>query len=265
MCIVAFAINQHPDYPLILIANRDEYTARATQALHLWQTAPAIAAGKDLQAGGTWMGINENGRWAAITNFRDPTLAVGAISRGEIVTQCLTSKKSLSDFFLQLAENADQYSGFNFVAGEVSTDSALLFSNIDQQIYSLNNGVFVVSNGLFTDDWPKMSQLKQSLTQHMHHPQFSTLFDLLQHNEQHDFERLPNTKIDKELEQKLSSVFIQPFNIQNRLYGTRSSTIILAEKNQAHIEERQFEGDKAICHHVELTLNSNLGSRTSNP
>ncbi len=228
MCLVAFALNQHPDYPLILVANRDEFFERPTQNLHWWHDHPRILGGRDLEAGGSWLAVNQSGRWAAVTNFRNPDLPRGQCSRGQLVLDCLTSKLPLKGWFESLAIRSELYSGFNFMAGDVNENSCYYFSNQERSIHSLTPGTYALSNGFFSEDWPKMKKLREQLSQAvlaqtLHSEQLLLLLTQPLRFPSND---LPKTGIKKTLEQKLASPFIKSFLLNGETYGTRSSAIM---------------------------------------
>ena len=163
MCIVALAWRVLDETPLCLISNRDEFYQRPTQALHEWENSPIIA-GQDLQSGGTWMGITTSGRWAVITNFRDgndkntyPT------SRGHIIQEFLQSELTPIRFAQELEKHQCDYAGFNLFVGD--RDQAVYMSNRGEAPQVLAHGVYVVSNGLMSEDWQKTRHLRKRFTQ----------------------------------------------------------------------------------------------------
>jgi len=228
MCLLAFAINQHPDYPFILIANRDEFFDRPTLPLHRWQDHQQIIGGRDEEAGGSWLAIHENGRWAALTNFRDPSLPAGEVSRGMLVNNCLLTHQTLPDWFDELANNADKYSGFNLVAGDLISGECFYLSNQSVGVHTFSDGVYAFSNGHIDDQWPKMHWLRNALADQLtdNNIDSDNLFNLLAHPETVAEEHLPSTGISADMEKKLSSPFIKPFELGHRQYGTRSSAIV---------------------------------------
>lgn len=250
MCLIAFAIRQHPDYPLILLANRDEFFDRSTEPLHQWLDHDHIYGGRDLQAQGTWLAINQFGRWAALTNFRDPSMPEGATSRGELVVNCLNSSLPLKGWFSEIAEQADKYSGFNLVAGDLNTGEVRYYSNREQKIRRLPSGCYAFSNGNFNDDWPKNRYLRTQLIRHLESNQLHSdaLFQLLNQSKPFAPQDLPNTGIPQDIEQSLSSIFIPAFPINGRDYGTRSSSVILVDRLQKiRFYERHFDRQQQLC------------------
>ncbi|MEE4244881.1 MAG: NRDE family protein [Kangiellaceae bacterium] len=233
MCLISFALNQHPDYPLILIANRDEFLNRPTAPLHVWQDQSGIVGGRDNEAGGTWLAINKTGRWAALTNFRNPSEPPAEHSRGALVVDCLESDLSLESWFKQMERNyTTGYAGYNFVAGEYNTEFSFYYSNVERKVRRLSNGHYAISNGRYDDDWPKMKYLREKLANQISGKdvEVDRLFELLTHDQLAAQDQLPNTGIPIEFEKRLSAPFIQPFKIMGRDYGTRSSAALVINK-----------------------------------
>lgn len=231
MCILFFAINQHPDYPVIICANRDEFHQRPTQIMHWWdsentkKTEPNILAGKDLQAGGTWLGLNKYGGFSALTNFRNPSkIDNNKQSRGNLVLNALKHQqaKSLDSLEQQLLNSSPHYNGYNLVYGSLRNLNC--FNNISNSIEPLDTGVHSLCNGKLDDIWPKMALGEQALSQAItknDELDIDDLFRIMQSNQQALPEHLPNTGISSEWEQLLSSIFIV-----SPEYGTRTTNII---------------------------------------
>ncbi len=238
MCLIGFAYKCHSKYDLVFVANRDEAYRRPTRPAQFWDENPNILAGKDLQAGGTWMGINKRGHFAALTNYRDPSISKkNPPSRGELVLNYLNKNITPSAYLDSTHHKADQYMGFNILAG--NHDELLHYSNQQQQINRVEPGIHGLSNHLLDTPWPKVKQAKTDLMEVMNkkHLDEELLFELLQNDMPADDEHLPDTGIGKGLEKQVSPVFIKSKN-----YGTRSSTILLIAKNgQVTFEERRFK------------------------
>jgi uncharacterized protein with NRDE domain len=162
MCLILFAWQQHPDYPLIVIANRDEYYARPTRSAHWWEDTD-IFAGRDLEAGGTWLGVNRRGRFAAVTNVREPGgMTPGKCSRGELTRAYLEGSDNAETYLQGLAQRDQHYAGFNLLLGD--TRDLWFYSNREQQIRRIAAGVYGVSNGYFDEPWPKLRSAREELT-----------------------------------------------------------------------------------------------------
>lgn len=248
MCIVALAWRVLDETPLCLISNRDEFYQRPTQALYEWENSPIIA-GQDLQSGGTWMGITASGRWAVITNFRDgndknnyPT------SRGHIIQHFLESELKPIRFAQELEKRQCDYAGFNLFVGD--RDQAFYMSNRGEAPQVLAHGVYVVSNGLMSEDWQKTRHLRKRFTQELlpmlQYPDMPesdlcyAVWDILEDERKIIPELLPKTGISHEMEQLLSSTFIQ-----SPVYGTRCSNFLRMKTDEWQWLEKSQQGETA--------------------
>lgn len=265
MCLIAFATAISREYPLVLIANRDEFFDRPTRPIHAWPGSPTIYAGRDEEAGGTWLGINQYGRWAALTNFRQPGEPQGAQSRGNLVTRCLTSSDPIPDIMDLIARDKNNYSGFNLVAGDALPGQAWYYSNRGQAVESLSNEFYALSNGLMQDNWPKMEKLRCGLASLFQQSQLSHdhLQALLSDAETFEQAVLPSTGINMSVEQQLSSPFVSPFHIGGRQYGTRSSCILLVNQQGrvSLLEKQHLPNDTSVR---KLNFDIQLNEQTNN-
>lgn len=232
MCILFLAKNCHPDYPLIITANRDEYFERPTQASHFWDDDSDLLAGRDLQAGGTWMGLNRQRQLAALTNLRLPHLVKeGAKSRGDIVKKCLQLDSAhLTDW---LTQQTTAYNPFNVVWGD--QHNLYTFDNVKRRYQTLEDGFHSISNGYMDDYWVKMSRGVQQLQHYLSQTNdvvIDELAELMRNKAQADDYDLPNTQIPYTYEKALSSIFIPATSFEKGVYGTRSTTIVLFTKDQ---------------------------------
>lgn len=234
MCLMVFAFQPDQPQPLIVASNRDEFYARPAKALHRWPTEPALIAGQDVQAGGTWLGLNTHGRFGALTNIRDLSIAQGPRSRGELVSDFLQSRQSPKAYLEQIAAAVTDYSGFNLLVGD---RRALYFLNSQEGVVrQLPPGIYGLSNASLDTPWPKLLRLRDGFSQALKAPTFDGLFALLADPWQPSAEDLPHTGIAQEMEQLLSSVFIE-----SDFYGTRASTVLMVEDTGAyHISEKSF-------------------------
>ena len=221
MCLIAFALNEHPQYPLILIANRDEFFARPTDYAAFWENHPDVLAGKDLKGGGTWMGVNKQGKIAAVTNYRDPqNINETAKTRGDLTKDFLIGDLSAEAHMMNVAKESSLYNGFNLLLFE--NGGGFHFSNYGKNIRHMSNGIFGLSNAVLDTPWPKLEKLKRNLSEAIAGDfDSSAMFDLLQDNEKAADEDLPKTGVPYEWEKALSSICIKTEN-----YGTCCSTII---------------------------------------
>jgi len=238
MCLVTVSWQNHPEYPLIIRANRDEFFERSTAKIHLWESG--FYAGKDLKSGGTWMGFNPNGRWSLLTNYRDfkhPRTA--QISRGKLVQDFLEGSMSPKDYMEAVQTNQDKYDGFNLLVSD--SENLFYFSNYGQEIMKVPSGIHGLSNGLLNDPWPKVELAKSQLAKQVEERILSvSLMDILTSKETYPLEKLPNTGIPNEMEIGLSAQFIR----LGGNYGTVSSTVLTLDKfGKVWMKERSFQPD----------------------
>jgi uncharacterized protein with NRDE domain len=238
MCLVFISINQHPNYKLIVAANRDEFYNRKTAPADYWADNPAILGGRDLEANGTWMAINKRGNISMVTNYRDPkNINPQAPSRGQLVTDFLTTDYEPLSYLQGIEKKGTQYNGFNLVVG--SSDQLFYYSNYRNGVDKLNDGLYGLSNHLMDTPWPKVTRGKEKFSAILDGPDFSTnqLLGFLQDDLRAPDDLLPQTGISLERERALSSMFIKTTG-----YGTRCSTIILIDRqNQVQFTERVYD------------------------
>ena len=221
MCLILVAWRVHPDYPLVVAANRDEFFARPTAPAAFWKDAPQVLAGRDLEAGGTWMGVTRTGRFAALTNFRDPAQnRSGAPSRGGLVADFLVGDETPQAFLERIAPHASRCNGYNLLLDDGET--LWWSSNMGGEPRRLEPGVYGISNHLLDTPWPKVGAGKTALAQALDSlPDDEALFALLQDDGIHPDEHLPRTGIPLDWERLLSSAFVKSPG-----YGTRGSTVL---------------------------------------
>jgi uncharacterized protein with NRDE domain len=224
MCLIFVAWRVHPGYPLVVAANRDEFLARPTTSAGFWSEAPDILAGRDLEAGGTWMGITRSGRFAALTNYRDPAqMRSGAPSRGSLVSGFLAGHASPEAYLDQIAPIAHQCNGYNLLVGD--GESLWWSSNVSGMSRALSPGVYGVSNHLLDTPWPKVGAGKTALNRALDAlPDENGLFELLRDDSLHPDEHLPQTGVPLDWERLLSAAFVK-----SPTYGTRSSTVFIRD------------------------------------
>lgn len=253
MCIVAIAWRVLDNTPLFLISNRDEFYQRPTQSLD-YQEDLEIFSGKDLQSGGTWLGTTKTGRWAIITNYRDGTdKRQFATSRGHLVQQFLQSELLPIRFAEQLLKNQQNYAGFNLILG--NREQAVYLSNRGESPQILANGVYVLSNGLMSDNWAKTNHLRKRFTQELlpiiqqknniDDDILNHSFEILQDTRQPPIEQLPNTGVSLVWEQLLSSTFVKGEN-----YGTRCSNVLMMTDDKLIWYEKQQHGENIGIYEV---------------
>ena len=236
MCLIAWNWQPGSDCPLLLVANRDEFYARPSAALHAWAGAP-IVAGRDLQAGGTWLGVSRSGRMAALTNYRHPAMMRSdAPSRGELVSGFLQGDASAADYLSQLSLRAALYNPFNLLVFDGTHLMGLQSRN--KRVLTFAPGVGAVSNADFHTPWPKLGQLTSGLQRLLAQGPASQaqLLALLQDRSPAADADLPDTGIPLELERVLSATFIATPD-----YGTRACSVLRYTKDQIDFSEHSFD------------------------
>lgn len=225
MCIIFLALNRHPEHRVLLLANRDEFYDRPTAAAHYWEDFPDILAGRDLVAGGTWLGVTRIGRFAAVTNYRDPNASKGDSSRGGLVADFLKFDQSAQEYAERVLARSGDYSGFNLIVGEPSgvRYEVRYVSNRSDVILKLDAGIYGLSNHLLDTAWPKVGAGKERFARLLEQPHIDrdSAFDLLADTAEAADAELPDTGIGREREKALSPIFIK-----TPVYGTRSSTFL---------------------------------------
>ena len=240
MCLIAFAWRAHPRSRLIVAANRDEYFGRPAAPAGFWDDHPNVLAGRDLEAGGTWLGVTLDGRFAALTNYRNPAdMKTGAPSRGALVSDFLTGRAAPEDYARQLEKRAMDYNGFSLLVADAQ--SMFFFSNRGGPATRVAPGVHGLSNHLLDTPWPKVEKAKAKLAELLDRPFDSELaFRLLDDAERAPGTELPSTGVSLELEERLSAIRILAVGG----YGTRCSTALsLGEGGRIELHERTYRED----------------------
>jgi uncharacterized protein with NRDE domain len=240
MCTALFAYHAHPNYPLIILSNRDEFYHRPTKPANFWQDNPKILSGIDLEKGGTWFGVNQNGRVALLTNYRDFTKHIDApLSRGLITKRFLSSSDEAHSFLASLQLKSNAYNPYNLVVGDIN--KLYYYSNMLNEYTPLAQGVHGLSNGLINDSWPKVNTACHAFKTILARDELdeAACFELLSAPTKYPLELLPDTGIDKQLEIDLSSIFIDL-----EQYGTRMQTIYYVDQlNNATFIEKSRDAD----------------------
>lgn len=235
MCLIVLGIEQHPDFPLILAANRDEFHARPTQEAHWWPDKPDVLGGRDLQAGGTWLAVSRSGRFATVTNFRDamPT-DPSHRSRGHLVAEFLESELPPQEYVATIDE--DKYAGFNLIVGAAGEIAYL--SNREDGTRSLGPGIYGLSNALLDGPWHKVESTKAKLAglideDRVNEPALMQLMD--------DRNKGPVGEAERgRLEFGTAHAITAPFIVMPE-YGTRCTTVLLQDRNDNwRLTERRF-------------------------
>jgi uncharacterized protein with NRDE domain len=238
VCLIFFSVNEHPRYKFILAGNRDEFHHRPTAPAQYWPDVPHVLAGRDLEANGTWLGISRKGHISLLTNFRDPAnINPAAPSRGHLVSDYLTLGTDGKEYLAEIKQRGHQYNGFNLLVG--TPDQLWYYSNYDEAIQSVGQGLHGLSNHLLNTPWPKVERGKQLLTPILQRDiiQPEALLEVLYDEQQAPDDSLPDTGVGIDRERVLSSMFIKSPN-----YGSRSSTVILVDRqNKVHFVERVYD------------------------
>lgn len=225
MCIAYLSLGSNPDWPLFIAANRDEFHQRPTLAARPWPDAPQVIAGKDLSAGGTWLGMTQTLRWALLTNFRDPgNHRAHAISRGKLVSDFLLGEMPAEEYTKYIYSTADDYNGFNLIAGQGLQAWYVGNHASCTGPVPLVPGRYALSNHALDTPWPKVERLRNrldALVPEGGELRLDPIYEILRDGSRPADDALPSTGVPLDTERLLSSIFIVSPN-----YGTRCSTII---------------------------------------
>ena len=255
MCLVALAIDENRRFPLVIATNRDEFFDRPAARMGWWTPAeggPEILAGRDLLAGGTWMGLTASGRLALVTNVRRPVeIDLDAPSRGSIVPHWLRTEMRADQFWMQTSLSG--HAPFNLIAADFRRGDCFWASNDLAIPRRIERGIFGLSNASLDTPWPKVVKLKERLGEALQNAESidslsSQLFTALSDREPAPDDQLPSTGIDRDRERLLSSAFIRT---PDGSYGTRCSTVIITEKTKrqlvTHVFERTFTAGPGLA------------------
>lgn len=238
MCLIAFAWNVHPHHRLLLVANRDEFHARPAAQLAWWAEQPDVLAGRDLQEGGTWLGVHRNGRIAAVTNVREPLALRGARSRGHLITRFLSASSAVAEFARTLRPDAMEYGGFNLLLFD-GQDLAYLSNRPDFVVRAVVPGIHALSNAQLDTPWPKALGAKAALETWIARglDDEEALLAAMANPAQAPDAALPSTGVGLELERVLSSAFINTPS-----FGTRCTSLLrFSRTGEVALRERRFD------------------------
>lgn len=244
MCLIAFAIGASPRHPLVIASNRDEFLDRPTLMLGQWQTGcgQEVISGRDMRAGGTWLGITPEGRVAFLTNVRETEAKTAELSRGELVTRWLESRSDVGAFADLLKNNSHRYGGFNLVLGDMQRNSwswmtnRSLISASGWHFLTLPVGVYGLSNAALDTPWPKTVYLKKAMNESLRQEAIADLNDdswqeplwtALGNRTRFLIHGSARTAAYDVMENALSSAFVE---FSEKGYGTRSSTVLVASR-----------------------------------
>lgn len=241
MCVAVIANGVVDRYSLIVASNRDEFRGRNTARSHFWDDNPDILAGRDLTKGGTWLGVSRSGRFAMVTNYRDPSADPGPASRGLLVSDFLTSEYPVADYLDKVSPSTDEYSGFNLIVFDGSS-AGYLSSKIGGDPH-LGKGFYGLSNHVLDTPWPKVAVSKSAIQDTLQKKGFdpeSMIVDMSDTTTAPDAD-LPSTGVPYEVEKQISSVFIP-----GEKYGTRCTTIVGIRNDGQIFFTEQTYGPEAI-------------------
>jgi uncharacterized protein with NRDE domain len=243
MCLILIAWRGHTEFPCVIAANRDEYHARPAVPAQWWGGDPEILGGRDLQAGGTWLGVTRTGRFAALTNYRDPEQRrETAPSRGALVPLLLRSNTTTSQMLEYLRDIGDAYNGFNVIFSDGS--NLAVYESVRGAGRELGAGIYGLSNHLLDTPWPKVQNAKSRLSEALAQmPQTPATLELLRDSRPAPDEELPRTGVSLEWERLLSSAFVRAGD-----YGTRCSTIVRIDRSgQGYFDEGTWDPQGAAA------------------
>ena len=245
MCLVLAAYNSHPDYKLVLIANRDEFHSRPSKILHNWERNPNILGGKDIEAGGTRLATSTSGKVATITNVRKAKSDVPALrSRGLLVTDFLETSVRIDQFNQKLIHSADNYAGYNLLTFDQS--QLCCFNNVTKSLEKLAPGIYTLSNADIHTSWPKTERVRRNFESLISTSSVNfseNLFSIMRDDQQAPDKMLPATGVSKQMEKQLSSIFVV-----GEHYGTRCTSIITIDnKGLLSFYERSYNRVGNVC------------------
>ncbi len=229
MCLIVLAWQTHPDYPLVVAANRDEFFARPAASIAFWSDAPQVLAGRDLEAGGTWLGVTRDARFAALTNYREARRPrQDAPSRGALVADFLTGNDDPARYLDETRARAADYNGFNLLVGDAQRLGYLSNRTAPESApYWLSPGIYGLSNHLLDTPWPKLTTAKSAFTEALVGlPESKAFFRLLADDEIIADPSLPDTGVPLAWERILSAIFVKSPD-----YGTRASSLLMRHRD----------------------------------
>lgn len=243
MCLIIFAYKVVPEVTLLVAANRDEWFNRPALPAGFWADHPHIVAGRDLQASGTWLGATRTGRFAALTNYRNPDEPrMDAPTRGGLVSGFLAGRQSAREYLEQLRDGADRYNGFSMLAAD---DSGMFwYSNRgDGQVQEIAPGVHGLSNHLLNTPWPKVIKGCEGMQRLLERSfSCSDYLDLMDDSVPEGERGLIAQPDTWTLERSLSSM-----RIMKGGYGTRCSTALrLTRRESCVFAERTYLEDGRV-------------------
>jgi uncharacterized protein with NRDE domain len=238
MCLIAWSWQPASATPLLLLSNRDEFYDRPALPLHWWDSAfSGVLAGKDQQAGGTWLGVSRHGRLAALTNYRTALPAhANPPSRGELVAQFLQGSLNAESYLQALSKKAGEYNPFNLLVFD--GEQLMGLESRSAEVIAMKPGIGGVSNANFHTPWPKLTKLLKGLQRAIENESLSApdlLISLLRDPALSPDHELPDTGIPLDLERSLSAIFIA-----TPPYGTRASSVVHIHRTHIDFTEQTY-------------------------
>ena len=242
MCLAIIAYRILPNWPIVIVANRDEYHDRPSTAMHIWNSEPRVLAGRDLRAGGTWLGLNDQSRIALLTNVREPgRFSPEASSRGKLVESFLMGADSAEQFAAQSVHQPDDYNGYNLLV--MDENDALVISNRPtSHAHKVEPGIHGLSNASLNTPWPKLTRAAQAVEKYIDRvldPEPEQLIKIMQDDVVPDDELIPQTGLSHARERLLASPFIRSPD-----YGTRCTTTLMRHRSgKTLVQELRYGAD----------------------
>ena len=250
MCLYILYYHSHPDYPVILAGNRDEFYERTALPVHHWIDESGITGGKDMKEGGSWLAANKKGKFAFVTNYRDPeSLKETAVSRGSLVSNFLARGQSEEEYLKSISAHDEHYNGYNLIFGGI--DNLYYYSNVLKTGKKLGKGIYMLSNHLLDTPWPKAVRAKEMCDKIvLEHGKLDidALFTVFHDSKRASDDKLPETGVGYNLEKMLSSIFIE-----SNVYGTLATTILTIDNHRKlSLHERTYhpEGQHSLSFSV---------------
>lgn len=251
MCLIGVAWKTHPKFELVIAANRDEFHARPSARAEAWKDHPHIFGGRDLKQKGSWLAVSTSGRLAAVTNVRRmATPDPNAPSRGKLVAEFLLGEASAADYAASLAEQAENFSGFNLLLYD-GQELRYVDNHPEFEQAAVEPGIHVLSNAELDTPWPKSQRLRAALEGWVKDKWESPapLLKALADREPAPDAELPSTGVTPQMEKMLSSPFIVSPH-----YGTRCSTVVTIAGNAIEFVEKRFDAQGQAAGETRQTL-----------
>lgn len=245
MCLAVIAYEFISDWPLVIVANRDEFHDRPAAPMQVWKDRPHILAGRDMRAGGTWFGMNSRGAIALLTNVREPgrTNPI-APSRGKLVESYLNDMMSAEDYAHHVASSDEDFNGFNLLLVD-ELQGYVISNRASQHLTPITPGVHGLSNASLNTPWPKLIRSTQAVKHHLLDspmPDADKMISIMRDDRPADDHEIPHTGLSMERERMLSSPFILSED-----YGTRCTTVLMRHRSgKTWVTEVRYKSDGSV-------------------